>query len=369
MIRPKGSIVVCHGSAGARPQTGGSVAGRAIAAGDAITEALAVVPAPLRVSAVVAGVVRTGLWDGVPDPEREAAYAAAGQVRLSGRVRESEEIAQTLPVRIPDVTSSARRSRLTGGCETRMSEVTADSPLRGRVALVTGASGGIGRAIALALAAEGVAVALAYGTRAQVAEDLANRITNAGGRAIALAVDLANSYSAGQLVKAAENGLGPIDVLVANAGRGQVHTLDDLSVEEFDRTLAINLRAPFLLAQQTLPGMRERGFGRVLFLSSAAAFTGGIVGAHYAASKAGLHGLTHYLASRFAPAGVTVNALAPALITDTGMLPGTPEQLREQIPLRRLGQPAEVADLALAILRNPYITNQVVSIDGGIHPR
>jgi 3-oxoacyl-[acyl-carrier protein] reductase len=145
--------------------------------------------------------------------------------------------------------------------------------------------------------------------------------------------------------------------------------LEDLTVEEFDRTLAINLRTPFLLAQHTLPGMHERGFGRVLFISSVAAFTGGIVGAHYAASKAALHGLTHYLATRFAPAGVTVNALAPALISDTGMLPGTPEQLREQIPLRRLGQPAEVADLALAILRNPYITNQVVSIDGGIHPR
>ena len=98
--------------------------------------------------------------------------------------------------------------------------------------------------------------------------------------------------------------------------------------------LAINLRAPFLLAQQTLPGMRARGFGRILFVSSIAAFTGGIVGPHYAASKAGLHGLTHFLAARVAGAGVTVNAIAPALITDTRMLPGEPEELRDAVPGR-----------------------------------
>jgi 3-oxoacyl-[acyl-carrier protein] reductase len=250
-----------------------------------------------------------------------------------------------------------------------MSQMTADNALQGRVALITGASGGIGQAITLALAGEGAAVALAYGTQAQATASLARRIAAAGGRAVALGADLGTPDGPGQLIEQAEKELGPVDVLVGNAGRGQLRSLEELSVEEFDRTLAINLRAPFLLAQRVLPGMRERGFGRVLFISSAAAFTGGIVGAHYAASKAGLHGLTHYLASRFAPVGVTVNALAPALIADTGMLPGTPEQLREQIPLRRLGQPAEVADLALAILRNPYITNQVVSIDGGIHPR
>jgi 3-oxoacyl-[acyl-carrier protein] reductase len=250
-----------------------------------------------------------------------------------------------------------------------MSQLNAGSGLRGRVALITGASGGIGQAISLALAGEGAAVALAYGTQAQAAEGLAKRIADAGGTAVVLGADLSTPDGPGQLVEQAEDQLGPVDVLVGNAGRGERLSLEELSVEEFDRTLATNLRAPFLLAQRALPGMRERGFGRVLFISSAAAFTGGIVGAHYAASKAGLHGLTHYLASRFAPAGITVNALAPALIADTGMLPGTPEQLREQIPLRRLGQPAEVADLALAMLRNPYLTNQVVSLDGGIYPR
>ncbi len=107
----------------------------------------------------------------------------------------------------------------------------------------------------------------------------------------------------------------------------------------------------------------------MLFISSVAAFTGGIVGPHYAASKAGLHGLTHFLAARAAPSGVTVNALAPALIAKTGMLPGEPGELAGRVPVGRLGQPGEVADLALAMLRNAYLTNQVVSIDGGSYPR
>ena len=111
------------------------------------------------------------------------------------------------------------------------------------------------------------------------------------------------------------------------------------------------------------------GFGRILFLSSVAAFTGGIAGPHYAASKAGLHGLTHFLASRLAASGVTVNALAPALVAETGMLPGDPAQLRRQVPAGRLGHPSEVADLAAAILANAYLTNQVISLDGGIYPR
>jgi 3-oxoacyl-[acyl-carrier protein] reductase len=244
-----------------------------------------------------------------------------------------------------------------------------ENALAGRVALVTGASGGIGQAIALRLAREGATVALGYGTSARPAEALGARIAAEGGRAIALGADLRDPNGPAQLVDAVEAQLGAVEVLVNNAGVGRVQALDEVSSETFDEAIAVNLRAPFLLAQLALPAMAQRGFGRVLFISSVAAFTGGIVGPHYAASKAGLHGLTHFLASRFAGAGVTVNALAPALVAETGMLPGNPEQLREQVPLRRLGQPEEVADLALAILRNPYLTNQVISLDGGIHPR
>jgi 3-oxoacyl-[acyl-carrier protein] reductase len=114
--------------------------------------------------------------------------------------------------------------------------------------------------------------------------------------------------------------------------------------------------------------MAERGYGRVLFMSSVAGFTGGIVGPHYAASKAGLHGLVHFMAARVADRGVTVNALAPALIEDTRMLPATPDGPRT-IPVGRYGRPEEVADLAMAVLRNGYLTNQVLGLDGGSHPR
>jgi 3-oxoacyl-[acyl-carrier protein] reductase len=250
-----------------------------------------------------------------------------------------------------------------------MTASAADRVFDGRIALVTGASGGIGRAIALALADTGVAPVLAYGTSSAPAEQLAEQITSRGGTAITVASDLREPDAPHRLIDHVEAELGPIDVLVSNAGRGRTQSWDRVSAAEFNRTLAVNLTSPFLLAQRALPGMQERGFGRVLFISTLAAFTGGIIGPHYAASKAGLQGLVHHLATRVASTGVTVNALAPALITDTGMLPGDAEQLRHQVPIGRLGRPDEVADLALAVLRNAYITNQVLSIDCGIHPR
>jgi 3-oxoacyl-[acyl-carrier protein] reductase len=244
-----------------------------------------------------------------------------------------------------------------------------DSTLSGRVALITGASGGVGQALARRLAAGGAAVALGYGANAGPARDAADQITGDGGKAVAIGADLREPGGPGELAADAADALGPVDILVCNAGLGRQQSLAEVRSEDFDEVMAVNLRAPFLLAQQLVPPMGERGFGRVLFVSSVAAFTGGIVGPHYAASKAGLHGLTHYFASRFAPAGVTVNALAPALIADTAMLPGHPEQLRQNVPVGRLGEPAEVADLAFAILGNGYVTNQVISADGGMYPR
>jgi 3-oxoacyl-[acyl-carrier protein] reductase len=240
--------------------------------------------------------------------------------------------------------------------------------LAGKVALVTGASGGIGRAIALALSSAGVSVAIGYGANDAAAHHLAGHITAAGGRAAALSADLAYPAEVARLAEEAEEAFGQVDVLVSNAGAGRRQPLEAISLADFDDTISVNLRAPFLLAQRLLPEMARRGFGRVLFVSSVAAFTGGVVGPHYAASKAGLHGLTHSLAARFADDGVTVNAIAPALITDTGMLPGEPDELRQRVPVGRLGRPAEVADLALAVLRNPYLTSQVISLDGGMYP-
>ncbi len=238
------------------------------------------------------------------------------------------------------------------------------SPLDGRVALVTGASSGIGRALALALGGAGCTVACAYGTGRAAAETVAREI---GGRAFG--ADLADAGATVALARDVEAALGPIDVLVPGAGVGVRCGLEDVDAELWARTIDVNVRAPFLLAQAIVPGMARRGFGRVLMLSSIAAFTGGRVGPHYAASKAALNGLTHSLANRYAADGVCVNAIAPALIEDTQMLPGDPGELAGAIPVGRLGRPEEVAALGLAMLANGYLTGQVVGHDGGMHPR
>jgi 3-oxoacyl-[acyl-carrier protein] reductase len=235
-------------------------------------------------------------------------------------------------------------------------------------ALVTGASGGIGAELSRRLARTGVAVAVHYHGNERAARAVAGAIAEAGGRAIAVQADLGDAAACEDLVDRVEAELGPLDILAANAGSGSRADWAEVDAEAFDHMYAVNLRAPFLLARRVLPGMLERGFGRVLFTSSIAALTGGVVGPHYAATKAGLHGLTHHLAARVVRRGVTVNAIAPALIAETAMLPGDPEELAARVPAGRLGTPAEVADLALAILRNGYLTSKVIALDGGMYP-
>lgn len=213
-------------------------------------------------------------------------------------------------------------------------------------------------------------MALAYAHDAARADDLARELAAGGARVLTAGADLADRRATLQLVDDVEHELGPVDVLVPNAGVGQIRQrIDDVTDDDWDSHVAVNLTAPFVLARRVAPAMAERGFGRVLFISSVAAFTGGVVGPHYAATKAGLHGLTHWLASRLASSGVTVNALAPALIERTGMLPGASDDLRARIPVGRLGTPDEVADLALAVLGNAYLTNQVFTLDGGMYAR
>jgi 3-oxoacyl-[acyl-carrier protein] reductase len=243
--------------------------------------------------------------------------------------------------------------------------------LAGRVALLTGASGGIGKAIGRCLADEGVDVCLAYGRNGDDAQEVADYARGLGRRAVAVAADMADPRAAADLVSRAAKELGDIDVLVANAGTADIRGWEDIDLASWNATLAVNLTAPFLLAQQVLPGMIQRRFGRILFISSVAAFSGGVVGAHYAASKAGLHGLTHHLAPRVAADGVTVNSLAPALVGDTKMFPadletGTPPV---PIPVGRVGRPDEMADMAITMLRNGYLTNKVITVDGGLVPR
>jgi 3-oxoacyl-[acyl-carrier protein] reductase len=211
-------------------------------------------------------------------------------------------------------------------------------------------------------------VAVGFGSRAEAASAVAGEIAAAGGLARTFGADLSDAGEPARLIADVEEAFGRIDVLVVNHGTALMACHEEVDAEMFDAALAVNLRAPFLLAQAGLGGMRERGFGRILFMSSAAAFRGGVVGPHYAASKAGLHGMAHFLAARTAADAVTVNVLAPGFV-DTAMLPGTAEELGSRVPLGRVGTAQEVAGLAVAMLRNGYVTSHVFSIDGGTHPR
>ncbi len=234
------------------------------------------------------------------------------------------------------------------------------------MALVTGGDRGIGRAIALALAGAGAHVAVAYRSRRDDAERVAAEIRSTGRRAAAIQADVAVDAEVSRLVAEASSAVGELDVLVSNAGVGTRAGLDALDAALFDRTLAVNLRAAFLATQAVLPGMRRRGFGRLLYVSSTAAQVGGIVGPHYAASKAALSGLAHAYAAALAREGITATVLAPALI-ETEMIASNPGASADRIPVGRFGRPEEVGELAVAVLSNAYVTGQTIQVNGGVY--
>ena len=245
-----------------------------------------------------------------------------------------------------------------------------DSDLSGRVALVTGGSRGIGAATALRLAEAGADVAVGCGQHREAAEEIAGKITGLGRRAVVVSGDMADPDVPRRIVAETAERLAPVDILVANAGTGVRADLDEVDVAAWDHVMAVNLRAPFLLARRVLPAMVRHQYGRIVFLSSVAAYTGGIIGAHYAASKAGLHGLAHSISQQAAAHGVTANVIAPALV-ESDMLPSDPDaraQLAQRLPVGRLGTPEEVADLIAAVVANGYLTNQSILLDGGWHP-
>jgi len=238
-------------------------------------------------------------------------------------------------------------------------------PLQDRIALVTGGGRGIGRAIAVALARAGADVTVGFHERRSEAEAVATEVRAIGRRACVVGGDVADERTVAWLAGEAREAMGDIDVLVASAGIAPVVSLDDLDVATFDRTIAANLRSAFLLAQAVLPAMRRRRFGRLLFPPSTAAQVGGIVGPHYAASKAGLL-LMHGYASRFAADGVTANAIAPALI-ETDMIAAVRGVSPEMLPVRRFGTAKEVANLAVAMLENGFVTGQTIQVNGGAY--
>ncbi len=236
--------------------------------------------------------------------------------------------------------------------------------LTGHIVLVTGASRGIGAAIAVALAEAGAAVAVNYRERADDAEKVVGKIEDMGGRAIAIAADVSQATSVANMVDRAASALGPIDILVNNAGIAIVRGIDDLTESDFDATIVTNLKSAFLCTQAVLPAMRAKKWGRIVNVSSGAARGAGSIGVHYNASKAGMEGLTRGYAARLVKEGITVNAVAPSLI-ETDMMRGRSD-LASRIPLGRMGRPEEVAKAAVLVLANDYMTGQTIVLNGGM---
>lgn len=238
--------------------------------------------------------------------------------------------------------------------------------LDNKVALVTGGGRGIGKGIALALAAAGCDVAVSYVSREADAVAVADAIRALGRRAQVVRGDVAKSEDVTAVVRAVEAELGPIDILVNNAGRAAFESIEQMTEASWNDTLAVNLTSVFLFSQAVLPGMRARKWGRIINLTSVAAQAGSVNAVHYAAAKAGVIAATKSYARLLAKEGVTVNAIAPALI-GTEMVLASPHVKPDMIPVGRFGKVEECADVAVLLASNGYITGQTISVNGGLY--
>lgn len=244
--------------------------------------------------------------------------------------------------------------------------------LEGKVALVTGASRGIGRSIALELASQGADVAVNYAGSEAAAREVADEIVKLGRRAIVVQANVANASEAEAMVKQTIDELGKLDILVNNAGITRDNLLMRMKEEEFDDVIAINLKGVFNCTKAvTRPMMKARG-GRIINISSVVGVMGNPGQANYVAAKAGVIGMTKSVARELASRGITVNAVAPGFIeTDMTSILGddTKESLLSQIPLGRLGKPQDIADIVsfVASEKASYITGQVFHVDGGMY--
>jgi 3-oxoacyl-[acyl-carrier protein] reductase len=236
--------------------------------------------------------------------------------------------------------------------------------LLGKVALVTGGSRGIGAASCIALARAGCDVAVNFRTNTAEAERVCAEIRALGCRAIAIQTDVSKSDEVGRMVAHVTEGLGPASVLVNNAGVTRPQKIEDITEKDWDELIDANLKSAFLVTQAVLPVMRTQRWGRIINMSSVAAETGGLVGPHYAASKAGMLGLTHSYAGLLAKEGITVNTIAPALIA-TAMVTANPRATPEVIPVGRFGTVEEVAEVVVTLAKVAYITGQTINVNGG----
>ena len=244
--------------------------------------------------------------------------------------------------------------------------------LSDRIALVTGASRGIGRAIAVELAREGADVAVNYRKQAAAAEETAAAIRALGRRVVIIQADISDAEACGRLVADAERALGPLDIAVANGGvASRPGMIADLPVEEWHRVLATDLHGCFYTVKAVIGGMLERGRGVILTISSVGADRCAAGGAPYYVSKAGVNALTRTLANEVASRGIRVNAIAPGVVlSDMGerMVKAVGPQLVAGIPLGRAGKPEEIAKLAAFLASDDaaWITGKIYRIDGGV---
>jgi 3-oxoacyl-[acyl-carrier protein] reductase len=238
--------------------------------------------------------------------------------------------------------------------------------LTGKIALVTGGGRGIGRAISLALARAGCDVAVNYRERKQDADSAVEEIRKLGRRAVAVQADVAKGAEVDKLAHTVQAELGAVDILINNAGKILIQSVEQMREEDWNEMITVNLTSCFLMTQAVLPPMRSRRWGRIINISSVAAQAGSIVGVHYAASKAGMLGLTRSYARVLAKEGITVNAITPALVA-TEMVVSNPVAKPDMIPIGRFGDIEEVADVAVLLAGNGYITGQTINVNGGYY--
>lgn len=236
--------------------------------------------------------------------------------------------------------------------------------LKDKIALITGASRGIGAGAAIALAGSGADVAVNYRNRAREAEAICEQISALGRRAVPIQTDVSQAAAVRKMISEIEQQLGTISILVNNAGIARQQPIEEITEKDWDEIMDTNLKSAFLVTQAVLPRMREQRWGRIINMSSVAAQTGGVIGPHYAASKAGMIGITHSLANMLTKEGVTVNAIAPALI-ETEMITSNAKASPSRIPVGRFGSVEEVASVVVLLATNGYITGQTINVNGG----
>lgn len=240
-----------------------------------------------------------------------------------------------------------------------------------RVALVTGGSRGIGRAISLALAEDGHQVAVNYSSRSEAAEQVVKEIESVGGIALAVQADVSDRYSVERLFATVSEELGPVEILVNNAGIRRDKLLIRMEPEDWDEVMAVDLRSVYLCTRAALRGMLKGRWGRIIAISSVAGLAGNAGQANYAAAKAGLIGFTKSVAKEMGTRGITANVVAPGFV-ETELTSDLSEEKRERarsmIALGRWGTPAEIASVVgyLASDDSSYVTAQVIVVDGGL---